>query len=446
MTILRRIILWLICLVPAIASADPTVRDLALSLGVGVSDNIGGLYVDQVSDTVAAVGIETRLKREARRASLSLTTDVQYISYLKGTFEDELAGNANLEARGILVEDRISWTLQDTWGQTQIAPFAPVTPENQQNTNVVSTGPELRWEISNEWSLLASALAIRESYERTSVDNNRRFGEVGLVRRSSRGTSIAMLLNTQSVEFIDDSSAGDFDRHEALLRYQTRTPRMVAMVDVGRTELRDGSIAQGQWLARFDIERRVTRRTTLRVIGGQEPSDTGTLFAGAEAAVDRGGVGLGGGARLRAIGNGGIIAVADSLQNQFGSIGWRLETSRTVATASVEYRRERYATRTELDRTSRATRIGIARDLSSSLRISLESSNYISRALNEGTVFRDVVVTASGIWRITSRTSLDVSAEHFVRGGSSTGGGFDDNRLLIRVRYAPLSDRPSPEI
>lgn len=437
----KRTLLCVLCLVPGAAAADSIIRDLSVSAGFGASDNIGGLYVDQVSETVAAAGIEARLERQTRRSALSLDTDLQYLSYLGGSFDDEIAGTASLEGKLFLVEDRLSWVLEDFWGQIQIAPFAPITPENREDTNVLATGPELRWDLSADWALLASGRVMRETYELSNADNDRRFAQVGITHQSSRNSSIAVLVNSQSVEFIDESLGTDFDRSEALVRYQLRTSRTLIQADIGRTELSEVGSSRRRWLARIDIERKITRKMTVDMMVGQEPSDAGSLFADAQAAVEPSRVGLGGGARLPPIGNGGIISVADSLENQFVGAGWRLNASRTVATASAEYRRERYTTRAEIDRSIRILQVGVARDLSSTLQLAVEARDLTTRAQVDGTVLRDFLFQVSGQWRISGRASVDLSAEHFVRAGSSTGGGFDDNRIWMRLRYAPLGVR-----
>jgi len=125
---------------------SPAVRAAELSygvdVGVGQTDNVARVSTDEQDETIASVGAQLRLDHESRRLRANVETRLEYRDYLDNTYDGEVVGN--LLANGVFafVEDRFTWTVTDTFGQTTQNQFAPSTPDNRANVNYLSTGPD----------------------------------------------------------------------------------------------------------------------------------------------------------------------------------------------------------------------------------------------------------------------------------------------------------------
>ena len=63
--------------------------------GIGYSDNIGRLPVDEVEETIGTVGLELDWIERSRRVRGDATVDLSYFEYLDNTYDSEVLGTAD---------------------------------------------------------------------------------------------------------------------------------------------------------------------------------------------------------------------------------------------------------------------------------------------------------------------------------------------------------------
>jgi hypothetical protein len=426
----------------AVLSSLP-VDDFSLTASVGWSDNIGGLYQDQVSETIAAAGMHVGLVRDNHRVNYDLSGDVSYVKYLEDTFDDEVAGYLALDADAVLVPEVLTLVLQDTFGQTQTTPFAPSTPDTRQNINVAAAGPDLRLEIGDPLVFLASARYIIESYEITPADSTRQQYQAGLYHEFSSRSSVGVL-GQHTVADYDDDPLANFERDEFLLRYQLRAARTAMLLEGGQSHMtNDRGLDREIWLYRADLTRQLTTRTLLNVAAGYELSDSGSLFVSTVNALD--GTGSTGGSLAdlglgtTQLGGTGVVASTDALAHRYYRAAWRYNAPRTRAYIGYEYRRERYIDGASFNRDLATITTGLERHLTSAHRLGLDVTHSTRESGDTGILLRDLSFRLSGYWRASRRTEVQLTVERGQRNGSSTGGGFSDNRVWLRTTWTPRS-------
>lgn len=423
------------------APAQTPVQEFSLSTSLGWSDNIRGEYVDQESETIAGLGVAARLNREHRRLNYDLAADLQYLDYLNNTFDSEVAGFASLDTRAVLVPEVFSLVLQDNFGQMQTTPFAPSTPETSQNVNVISAGPDLRWEMGDALVVLASGRYMLEQYETTPADNSRQLAQLGFYHEFSGDSSLGILAQTTRVDYDDDTAGSDFDRDEALVRYQLRARRTRILLEAGPSKFSaDDGTERELTLYRVNLSRQVTSRTRVILAGGRELSDAGSLFVSSTdsmGSTEDGGsladLGLG----TTQLTGAGIVSTTDSLAHQYARATWRFDAPRTRAYIGFEARRERYIQGSSEDRDVQSITAGIDRNLNAAIRMGLDVSYNTRESDETSTLLNDLAIRLSAAWQASRRVEFLLAAEHGQRGDDSTGGGFSDNRIWARMIWSP---------
>ena len=293
------------------------------------------------SETIAALGLEATVERQSRTFNLNVEIDLQFLKYLEGTYESEVTGGAELAGRATLVPDILAFVLEDTFGQTQTDLFAPSTPETRQSTNVLSAGPDIRVELGGALVLLGSGRYSLQSFELTPADATRLQGQAGLFHEFSADTSLGVLASSQNVSFSSDSPYDDFNRKEAIGRFQLAASRTTLVVEGGHSKHDAEGVAGVQrqlWIYRVEATRVITPRVNFSLGFGRDLSDGGDLF---QAAVDRGNsgnnqVGLG----TTQISGSNVLASGEGIQSDYWRANWQLSATRSRATIGLEHRQE----------------------------------------------------------------------------------------------------------
>lgn len=429
---------------PRGGAAPTPVQSVALSATVGWSDNIRGENVDQESETIAGVGLQTRLGREHRRFAYELSTDLQYLDYLGNTFDSEVTGTAEFNADAVIVPEMLTFVVQDNFGQQQNSPFAPSTPETRQNVNVFGAGPDLRVDLGDALVMLASGRYMLEQYETTLADNERTQAQLGFYHEFSADSSLGVLAQNTNVSYADDATGVDFERNEYLARYRLTARRTAMILEAGKSEFSaDDGVERDIFLYRVNASRQLTARTYFVVSAGRELSDSGSLFVstnsdGVQPGVGNGGqsdaftdLGLGG-AQLT---GSGVVATTDSLSHRYVRASFRLNAPRTRAYLGAQMREERYLSTSSQNRDVVTYSAGIERNLTAALRVGLDISHNLRESEDSFIDLEDTMFRLSGFWQATRRLELSLAAEHAARSG--TGGGFNDNRVWLRMIWSP---------
>jgi hypothetical protein len=426
-------------LLASVAQADPWLSDLSISTSLGWSDNITGVASNQISETIAGLGVEATVERQSRTLNLNAAIDLQFLEYLEGTYDSEVTGSAELTGRATLVPDILAFVVEDTFGQTQTDILAPSTPESRQGTNALSAGPDIRVELGGALVLLGSGRYSLQSFEVTPADSTRLQGQAGLFHEFSADASIGVLASSQNVSFASSSPYDDFKRTEAIGRFQLEASRTTLLVEGGRSK-HDGegvSGAQRQlWMYRAEATRDITPRVSLIVGLGRELTDGGDLFQGAVGSSRRNSefnqVGLG----TTQLSGTNVLASGEGLQSDYWRANWRLLANRSRAIIGLEHRKERNFESVGLNRDISTLQAGIGRTLSSALSMNLDLT-FIKQSGEMSAVRMEAYgASLTGTYRLSGPISTSFTLERYQREDDNAGGGYSDHRVWVRLVYA----------
>src|SRR5690348_7423816 len=151
----------------------------SVSAGAIYTDNAGRSHTNQESETSAELGVNAMLRHERERQTASLAADLQFQSHSYGTYADGVVGGATASAGYRLFRDALTWTIDDEFGKALIESHSLATPDNTQNLNVLSTGPDIRLPLGPRTGVLVQGRWTDVSYEKSSYGNRRLSGVLG---------------------------------------------------------------------------------------------------------------------------------------------------------------------------------------------------------------------------------------------------------------------------
>lgn len=395
------------------------------SAGIGQSDNVGRQPVDEQEETIANIGLQFSLDERTRRLDADVVGNLGYYDYLDDTFESELLGNVAANVRVGLLADRVYWDLAENFGQVLIDPFTPATPTNLENINFFSTGPVAEFTLGAATLLSAGARYSRTTYEDRPFDSTGFLGEFGVGRALSSSTSLMLLARAQKQEYDEAALDGDYDQNEIFLRYDATGSRTRLMVELGHTELDQEAIedSESAMLLRVDVSRRLSSRTMGTLAVGQEFSGSGSSFAEQQSG---GQIGLDAVPGLQTI---------DPFTSRYAELGWNLSATRTSLQLSGSWRKELYESNPSQNQTITEFSAALHRDMSASLRASLDASLSSGSFELPGGDYDDLIARASLDWQLSRRLSLRFSYEHANRDSDLSEANYTENRLWLSLAF-----------
>jgi hypothetical protein len=391
--------------------------------GVGYSDNIAKVADDKQDETIATVGAQLRLDQESRRLTAKVATRFEYRDYLDNSFDSEVIGNLVGNAVLNIVEERLTWTLDDTYGQTTSNQFAPVTPDNRENVNHLSTGPDFTLPLGSRNKLLVHGRYVDVHYEDNELGNNRIRGELALLRELSDASSVSLNATSERVSYDDEAQFVEFDHNETFLSYNLAAARTTMSIEAGATEIRAAGQSNDSWLGRIEVTRQASSALNVGLEIGHDFSDAGSAFA-----------------QMQSLQPGSVDPVqvqqtAAPFENNYGALFARFSRNRTGLQLRLGYTDEGYDAQPLFDRKRISLDLSLQRNLNSYLSAHL-STNYSRQEFEElDRKFADLSATLGLRWGVSRTSFVSVDYRYLDRNDDASGADFRANELWVRFAY-----------
>jgi hypothetical protein len=388
--------------------------------GVGHSDNITRVTTDEVDETLATIGANVDWTESTRRLDADVLVDLDYVEYLDDTYEGEVVGTADANLIFGIVPERFTWQVQDSFGQAQSDPFSPVTPENSENVNYFTTGPDLLLNLGTQNSMRLFGRYSTTNYEVTDLDGERTGGGVSLIRELSGASRLSLNATLEESEFDNPASTG-YETRSLFGSYDFTGGRTTLAAQVGYSwiELDDGTESGGE-LIQLSVTREVSNSSSLVFEVGTQLSDSGS--------------------ELRDISSGGgreqILATSDPYENRNVSLTWNFSRNRTGISLGAAYEDNEYEVQTDYDRARVSYHGSYSRQLRPTLTFRLVGSYSEDEYDLSGVKFDDTQASASLTWNLSRHLGLRASLEHFSRGSTLPDGDVDERRAYLTLTWS----------
>jgi hypothetical protein len=421
-------------IIPAAAAlalaAGATAQETTFSVSVGAthSDNIGRVGVNEQSDTIAEAGLQLGLAREGRLET-DVSVDLQYLTYLDDTFDDELVGGLSGRLNFAFVPDRFMWIVEDDFGQSFIDPRDIETPANRQNLNVFSTGPTVVLPLGTRTELSISGRWTDVNYEESDLDSERLVGTLALSRAMGDTSSLSLNASSQRVEFDAAPPNSDYDLHSVWLGYRARGVRTTLALSGGVSSLHDFGDSSDGPLFDLTLTREVGARSSLSVNAGTRFYDAADSFV-----RDRG---------LQDIvtGNEDAVPARDPFQQDYLTVTWTLEGTRTTLELSADWRDEEREVDASFDRESTGLGLELSRRVGARTGVSVFGRRTEDDFNSSGVDYDEWSVGMGLDWSLSDTLALGLRAEHFEGSGDTLAGAgtrdYEENRVTLRFTYSP---------
>jgi hypothetical protein len=415
----------------------------------------GAIYTDNVylqpsgpGDTLGMLGLVGDLERTGTRFDYRVDSDMAVAKYLHSDFGTQPFGFFNGTAELKLWPSFFSWTAQDTLNNLVINPLAPVTPDNLETINVVTTGPRFTLTPTLRTSVVVDGFySFVDSNSNSPLYvniNNRRYGGDLTTTRAFTSTTSAYITGTvQKVEYSDTAENTDFRSDSVNGGIKFVDPRtlvdisggyerlhtsVVTLVpsDVGIIERPENQTPSGaNWLANLSRVISPTQRVSLyaqRLI-----TDSATLF------------GLGLNQAVPNL-NGNLLATGQPFTYTIYGASWRFEMNRTTFQVNLSELREEYEYTTGSNATFKFGGAEFTRSLTPTLKWDI-GATYGNNAYGVST--NHILTAVSSLrWSVGRRLGLRFI---YAYSNQSNPGGYSNNQVGLIASYAltPVGGAPS---
>ncbi len=412
---------WMLTHVAHAQENDRATLDLVL--GAEHSDNVTRVAVDEQTDTVASARAAFVFDQQRPRLDTQITGDLQFRHYLDETFGDEVVGGATADIGWSILPERLVWVFQDNYGQIRTNPLVADTPDNREQFNYFSTGPDLTVPVGARTAVLLSGRWSDVYYEDSVEGSQGVEGTAGIARKVSDQSTVSLNGRINEITYDRSNLFPDYEITEGFLRLESESNQTSVLTEVGYTEAERGSATAKGPLVRLNVARKITSRSTLTLDAGYEFDDTGQSFR-----VDQ--TGLGAGPQTE-----DTLAAGDIFRHTFAYLGLQTERERTGFGVTLYGRKERHEDEVTLDRDLVGGAVNWSRRLSQRMDLDVQGGYSHEKFVTGDISFKEWSAGAGIGWRFATAFSLRFSVTHFTASGVGTARDYDENRVFLGLQY-----------
>jgi hypothetical protein len=419
---------------PATAQTPARAQTLTYGVDVGVaeSDNVTLVPTDKVSQTIAVTDADFDVKQQSRRLDLDAKGNFSYLDYLQNAYGSQLIGRFDGIAHVALIPERLTWVLQDDFGQAAVDPFTPTTPTNLENINYLSTGPDLALRLGSTSFVNMSARYARTTYETSPFDSNRLSGSLAWGLNLSARSSVSLNGDTERVLFENTVLNSDFDRSNGFVRYSLQGARTELKADLGATDISQGNASTTGGLGTIELTRKISSAASLKFTLGHDLTDAASSFSGLQ------------GGATGVTGTAPAAQTSNSYTSNYGSAGWQFVHNRTTIAVSGRWERDTYGGQPTLDYTRGGVEINLQRRLTHAFTAQLVGryykTNYVHAVVapsNGSSDYDDGFIAGVLAWRHGRGLEVRFRCEHSSHVAPGSDFGYGENRVLLTIGYRP---------
>ena len=419
--------LTLALLAPAPAGAARV--DYVVDAGVEHDDNVRLEPVGEDAQRILRAGLGFLVTQEGSTVQAHVAGRADYRDF-EGGIDDGVEGLLSGHLNWVLVPHRLSFTVRDELELQAVDRFAADSPDNRQQVNVFSAGPNLMFDVGRTLQGRLEARYIDSHAEVTEAFDSDRIGAALRVTRAfDDRSSLGLHAQWTDVDYDHDLVARDHERIDVYARYQRNQASTDYALDAGYTRLEypDGETRDGP-LLRFEAGWRPGERSRLALVLVHQYSDAADSalaggIAGAPEPTVPGGV---------LVDDGTIIPSA--YREQRAALGWDQSGDRVGWRAEAYAQRLRYIDPLVADEDEHGVLAGLDYRLSPSITlegwISVDRVEYVQLGAEDDT--RRAGLTLEKRW--TPHWSTSLSWYRYER-----DSGVFDNEVRQNIWYLWVS-------
>lgn len=270
--------------------ASARVMDIksSASLDMQYTDNATKVAANKAGEMILTARAGARIDADTGPFQLDMDTSLQSIDYRNETYDNQQYFNLNATADWTMLKNRLDWKLQDFFTQQSIDSLNPDRPDNAQDTNVLTFGPNIYYRISGLQSFTLRPEYRKFSYEIQNIDNQQNALDVSWNYQLYRTMNVGLRGGLNETDY-DDPLLTDNTFNNIHITLSATRQDYNYSVDLGATRVdrKGGDSVRGitgniSWL--FDI----TANSTLRSYVSSDLTDSNNSLLNASINPDAG--------------------------------------------------------------------------------------------------------------------------------------------------------------
>ncbi|HEU4654415.1 MAG TPA: hypothetical protein VFS47_10530 [Steroidobacteraceae bacterium] len=417
-----------LCLILQLCAPQAIAENLAYeaSLGAGHSDNILRNNNNEKSENIASAGLQFSFDKQSSKLQADAVGDLAYFDYRDNTFDSQLIGNFAGNALFAFVPERFQWVVSDNFGQVLSDPFQPATPDNDENLNYFTTGPDVTFAFGSQTRLRLGGRYSLTSYQKSPFDSDSISGQLGLIHLLSSSSSVSLNVSDQQVHYKEEVLNADYQQDDAYVRYEAQGARTRLGLDAGYSRIdRDAATStDGGLLFRLNVSRRISGSSVVLLTGGREFASSGSAFATSQSAT---GVSLNAAPGRQTV---------QPFTNDYVTLAWNFSRNRSGMALLGSWNKQTYGDNPDLDQTLKRFGVQLQRDLSQTTSVSITANRSYGSFELPGVDYNEDIAGAELSWHLSRAVVLGVSYNYFHRNSDLATGDYVENRYWLRIGYA----------
>ncbi len=415
--------------------------------GIGESDNVTLAPTDKISQTIAITDVDFAAKEQSRLLDVNAAGKFSYLDYLQNAFGSQLIGRFDGTGKVAIVPGRLTWVLQDDYGQAAIDPYTAVTPSNMENINYLSTGPDLSLRLGGVSFVNLSARYASAQYQTSPFSSNRGSGSLAVGRDISAGALVSLNADFERVMFENTVVNTDFDRTSGFGRYELHGARTDFEGDLGASRISQQGQSTTGALAKVQLSRKLSPAAKLTLTAGRELTDGSSSFSTLQTGAISAGTG-------GTIGTAPAALTSANYTSNYASAGWEYLRNRTTIALAARWEKDIYPGQALLDVNRPSVDFNIKRQLTRAFSTELighfYKTDYPNAAIASSTAssnFNDWLLGGALTWRHGRGLEIRLRYNHDSHVVSAGGSGYSENRVFVTVGYRPrpMSESTQPQ-
>lgn len=250
-----------------ITSPTKTVAANYLTLGLSAEHTDNVLRLESAPDSAWITGAVTDFHWSAGnhpRFSAELTGTGGYYHYQNKFYDPEVTGDGLAALAYQVIPGALTLLAEDNFTQARTNDVAPVTPDNRQNVNRITAGPELLLHPGGAQNLLlAQAFYELTDYANSPLDSDTVRGQLSLGRSLNARNAVNLTAAARKVSHSGNATFPDYQGQDYFLSWVATGIRTTLLVDAGYSSTRvDGADHVGSPLFRLNLARQLTPHST----------------------------------------------------------------------------------------------------------------------------------------------------------------------------------------
>ncbi|MEP6898406.1 MAG: outer membrane beta-barrel protein [Rhodanobacter sp.] len=250
--------------------------DYTLYAGVEHSDNIGLTATNPISQSVLIPGVNFTFVQAGSSVQANVVGNLEDRYYPGNTFGNQVFTQLTGQVNWTMIPQRLDFAFEDYAAVQPVSSLATNSPDNQQQTNVLSLGPTLHFLLGTSLRGQAELRYFNSTAQKTKAfDSSREQAALRIFKDLSATDQLSVNIESQHVDFQNKGGGPNYDRDQIFGRYVSKLARFDIDTMVGWSHIRyDQAPSASTPLAQVSVSWRLAPSHTLTAMAGRQYSDS----------------------------------------------------------------------------------------------------------------------------------------------------------------------------